>query len=181
MGKAKGATIINAVKALRLRKEEARKFLPERLHWYLRERILISTWYPEDDFLEILRALARIMPDPGMNLFEFMGRLSARTDLKGVYAHLIRHGDPAGTLHRTSIIWGLYHDTGKETVVDSGDNYVVTEIAGFDHPSRESCQTVLGWNAGLAALAGGKDVKALHGECVLDGANACRFEVTWTS
>jgi hypothetical protein len=179
MGKAKGSTIINAVKVLRLKKEEARKVLPGHLHWYLSERILISSWYPEEDFLEILRALSRVMPDPGMDPFEFMGRLSARTDLKGVYANLIRHGDPAGTLARTSIIWGLYHDTGKEEVVDAGPNHVVTEISGYAHASRESCGTVLGWNSELAAMAGGKNVRALHKECVLDGAKACRFEVTW--
>ncbi len=181
MGKAKGTAIIYAVKVLRSNKDAAQKALPEHLRWYLEERIMVSSWYPEEDFLEILRAVAKITPDTGMDPFEFMGRLSARADLRGVYAHLIRQGDPATTLRRTSVIWGLYHDTGKEEVVESGENRVVTQVSGFEHPSRESCRTVLGWNAELAAIAGGKDVKAVHGECVLDGANACRFEVTWTS
>jgi hypothetical protein len=163
-----------------MKKEEAKKFLPENLHWYLRERILVSSWYPEEDCLEILRALAKITPDPGMDVYEFMGRLSARADLGGVYAHLIRQGDPATTVRRTSIVWGLYHDTGKQEVVESGDDYVVTEISGYAHPSRESCGNVKGWNAALAEMAGGKNVQVTHKECVLDGAKACRFKVTWT-
>ena len=180
MAKAKGTALIHAVKTLRLKKDVAQTMLPKHLHWYLEDRIMVSSWYPEEDLLEILRALSKVLPDTGMDIYEFMGRVSARTDLGGMYAHLIRQGDPATTLRRTSIIWGLYHDTGKEEVIESGDGYVVTQIAGFEFPSRESCGCVKGWNAELAAMAGGKNVETLHKECVLDGASACRFEVRWT-
>ncbi len=183
MGKAKGTTMIQAVKVLRLKKDEARKVLPEHLHRYLDlERILASSWYPEEDYLAILRALAKVSPDPGMDIYEFMGLVWARIDLgrRGIYAHLIRRGDPATTLRRTSVVWGLYHDTGKEEVVESGDNYVVTEIFGYKHPSREVCSIVKGWNAELSTLAGGKEVRVDHERCVLAGASACRFKVTWT-
>ncbi len=179
MGKAKGTTVINAIKALRLKKDLARTVLPKHLHRYLEERIMVSSWYPEEDLFEILHALAKILPDPGMDTYEFMGRIVARTDLGGIHAHLIRLGDPATTLRRASFTWGLYHDTGKKDVVESGDDYVVTEIAGYEHPSRENCGTIKGWNHELAVMAGGKDVKVVHTECVLDGASACRFRVTW--
>lgn len=179
MGKAKGASLLPMIKYLRRNREAAASLLPEEMHRYLKERILISSWYPEEDFLAILRCLGKIIPDPGMDVYEFMGRISARVDLGGVYAHLVRQGDPAATLRRTAIIWGLYHDTGKEEVVEEGPDFVVTQIIGFESPSRESCGTVKGWNAELAAMAGGKDVTAAHRECVLDGAPACRFEVRW--
>ncbi len=181
MAKAKGTALINAVKALRALREEARRVLPEHLHWYLNQRILLSSWYPEEDFVQLLRALARLIPDTGMDPYEYMGRFVARVDLAGVYAHLIRKGDPVTTLRRTSVIWGLYHDTGKEEVVDAGENHIVTQISGFEHPSRESCGTVRGWNAELAVMAGAKNVKIVHSECVLDGASACRFEMSWSS
>jgi len=181
MGKAKGTTLINAVKALRMKKDLARTVLPEHLHRYLEERIMASSWYPEEDLFEILRALTKVLPDPGMDVYEFMGRLSARADLGGTYAHLIRQGDPATTLRRASISWDLYHDTGKEEVVESGDNYVVTEISGYAHPSREICLTGKGWIRELVTLAGGKEIRVVHEKCVLDGASACRFKVTWTS
>jgi hypothetical protein len=180
MGKAKGTTLINAVKVLRSDKDAARAALPEHLHKYLENRILPFSWYPEEDVLAILRALAKLIPNPEMDIYEFMGRTLARTDLEGVYAHLLHPGDPRSSLHETAIIWGLYHDTGREVVVDSGDNSVVTEISGYKHPSRETCRVVAGWNAELAVMAGGKNVKAVHKECVLDGAKACRFEVSWT-
>lgn len=154
--------------------------LPEHVHKYLEEGILAFALYPEEDVLAILRALAKVTPDPGMDIYEFMGRTLARTNLGGVYAHLLRPGDPGGSLRLTSIIWGLYHNTGREVVVESGDNSVVTEISGYDHPSRETCGVVVGWNAELAVMAGGKNVKAVHKECVLDGASTCRFEVIWT-
>ncbi len=180
MGKAKGTTLINAVKALRLKKDEARAALPERLHGYLEERILVSSWYPEEDLLAILRALAKVMPSPGMDIYEFMGRILARTDLGGVYALLLRKGDPAATLRRTAITWEHYHDTGKEVVVESGDNHAAIEISGYDSPSRETCGSVKGYIHEKVAMAGGKEIRVVHNKCVLDGVSACRFEVTWT-
>jgi hypothetical protein len=180
MGKTKGTSLIRAVKTLRANKDEARKVLPERLHGYLEERILVSSWYPEEDAWELLRALAKIMPDTGMDNYEFMGRILAHDDLRGIYASLLREGDPAATLRRTAVTWGHYHDTGKETVLDLGDDHVVLEITGYDHPSRESCSTVKGWIHGLVTMAGGKDIRVVHDKCVLDGASACRFETTWT-
>ena len=180
MGKIKGLAMINAIKVLRLKKDEVRKLLPERLHVYLEERVMPSSWYPEEDHWELLRALAKVLPDPGMDVYEYMGLISARADLGGVYAHLIREGDPATTLRRATFTWGLYHDTGKKEVVEFGDDYVVSEISGFENSSRESCSTVKGWNAELAKMAGGKNVEVVHSKCVLDGASACRFEVKWT-
>ena len=180
MGKIKGLAMINAIKVLRLKKDEVRKLLPEHLHVYLEERVMPSSWYPEEDHWELLRALAKVLPDPGMDVYEYMGLISARADLGGVYAHLIREGDPATTLRRATFTWGLYHDTGKKEVVEFGDDYVISEISGFENSSRESCSTVKGWNAELAKMAGGKNVEVVHTKCVLDGASACRFEVRWT-
>jgi hypothetical protein len=180
MGKAKGTTLVNAVKALRLKKEEARRFLPERLHGYLEGRVLVSSWYPEEDLLEILRALARVLPSPGIDIFEFMGRVSARTDLGGVYAPLLREGDPGGTLRRGVVVWRSYHDTGKHEVVEAREDFAAFTLSGFDHPSREICGTIVGWNHELVTLAGGKDARVVHTACVLDGAAECWFEVRWT-
>ena len=179
MGKVKGISLINAIKTLRSNKDAARKALPEHLHWYLDERIVISSWYPGEDQIEILRGLAKILPDPGMDIFEFMGRQAARADIRGVYAHLFREGDPAATLRKAAIIWQNYYDSGKEEVVEARDGYVAIELSGFENSARESCQRIKGYNYELAVMAGGKDVHVDHTRCVLDGAKACRFEVTW--
>jgi hypothetical protein len=181
LGNAKGTTLINAVKALRSDKNAARALLPEHLHKYLDEPILPFAWYPEEDVLAIVRAVAKVTPIPGVDIYDFMGRTLARTDLEGVYAHLLCPGDPERSLREAAIIWGVYHDTGKVVVVESGDNYVVTENSGHTYPSREICRIVAGWNAELAVMAGGKNVKVLHDECVLEGAKACRFKVSWTN
>ena len=179
MGRAKGTTLINAVKALRMKRNEALRLLPKHLHRYLEERILVSSWYPEEDLLEILRTLAKLLPAAGTDVFEFMGRVSARSDLGGVYASLLRQGDPATTLRRTAVTWKHYHDTGKEEVIESSDGHAVIEISGFDSPSREICSTVKGWIYELVELAGGKDIRVDHPQCVPEGASSCRFKATW--
>ena len=52
-----------------------------------------------------------------------MGRVSARTDLGGVYAALLREGDPGGTLRRGTVVWRSYHDTGKHEVVEAREDF----------------------------------------------------------
>ena len=52
MAKAKGTTLIGAVKALRSQKKRSRELLPGRLHHYLVEKISTASWYPEEDLLE---------------------------------------------------------------------------------------------------------------------------------
>ena len=60
MGKAKGMTLVGAVKYLRRHRAEACATLPKELQHYLDERIRSAAWYPERDMLELIRATARI-------------------------------------------------------------------------------------------------------------------------
>ena len=79
MGKVKGSILAKVVKALRAAGEEAREQVPENLRHYLEGRILSTTWHDEQDYLELISVLAELLPDPGMDVWEFMGRDSART------------------------------------------------------------------------------------------------------
>jgi len=177
----KGITILNAVKTLRLKKAESRALLPMDLHRYLEDRILVSSWYPEEDLLGLLRVLGKILPDPGIDIFEFMGLASARTDLSGVYSHMLRLGDPVGTLRHGSVLWRSHHDTGKLEVVVSSPERAVVQLSGFGFPSNEICRTIKGWIRELIRMAGGKDVSVADDQCVVRGDTACRFDAKWTA
>ena len=83
MARAKGASLLGAVKWLRHDREAALRALPARLHPYLDARIQVASWYPEEDLLELIRALARILPANGADVYEQMGRFSARDQLAG--------------------------------------------------------------------------------------------------
>ena len=69
MAKAKGSTFVGVVKYLRREGEAAKKVLPERLHHYLTDRISPATWYPEEDWLELVRAQSKLVRKPEGNVF----------------------------------------------------------------------------------------------------------------
>lgn len=179
MARVKGSSVLGAVKALRLKKDAARSHLDRSLHHYLEDRILISSWYPEEDLLGLLKALVRILPDPGMDIHEFMGLMSARVDLSGVYSNMLRPGDPARTLKRGSALWQSHHDTGRLEVRIASPEHAVVRLAGFALPSREICGTIKGWTRELITMAGGRDVVVMEDQCVVKGDPECRFEAGW--
>jgi hypothetical protein len=171
--------MINIVKYLRMRKEAAGPVLPERLRPYLDKRLLPSAWYPEEDHIELCRVLAKILPDPGMDVYEFIGESGARADLSGPYGHLIRPGDPAGTLQKGVAIWHTYHDTGLFRVVLDGPGAAHVELFDFGASTPDHCRLQRGWNRSLMRMAGAKDVEVEETRCVHRRNAFCRWEIRW--
>ena len=62
MANAKGTLVVQAVRALRSNPDRARELLPPSLHSYLSERILVTQWYPEEEYYKLVKAVAA-MPD----------------------------------------------------------------------------------------------------------------------
>src|SRR5215471_18415532 len=89
----KGSAIAGTVRFLRKYADEAQKILPAHLQRYLDgQRILPSSWYPEADQLELVRALAKLAPKvmPGVSgdVYSFVGQWVARKDLTCAYTSL---------------------------------------------------------------------------------------------
>jgi len=183
MGKIKGSGILLIVKALRANKHAAAEALPERLRPYLRERVMVSSWYPEEDYLELLKALKRAMGDDDPRAYEAMGSISARVDLSGLYKHHLFEGDPAKTLRRGIQVWPAYHDTGRMTLSLQADDgptrRAVLELVGYEMACQETCSVNSGWMHTPLSMAGATEVEVLHDQCAGKGADACRWEAKW--
>jgi hypothetical protein len=178
--KVKGTNMLSAVKALRVAREQARAALPPRLHHYLEERILVSSWYPEMDMMELLTALGRLMPPGGGDPFVFMGRSTAREHLAGVYRAHVRAGDVERTLRSGATLWRNYHDTGTLSVELDGERQAIVRLRDFAATSREFCRILTGYFTELVDQAGGKDVAVTKLDCSIDLAPDCRWRVSWT-
>ena len=71
--------------------------MPSRYHHYLDDRILVSSWYPEADQLELLRAVSFLLPgtpDPWMS-----GELKLSLEEPGRAVAVLR-GSPASSTAR---------------------------------------------------------------------------------
>lgn len=180
MAKAKGTTLISLVKLLRSQRERARAVLAPELHHYLEAgaRIHASSWYPESDLLALVRATLELLPGSRESNLEKMGAAVAREHMEGVYGHL--RTDSATSLVRRSVaLWGSQHDTGTFHVEMEAPGHATYAVRDYGLPSREMCAIFKAYFAEWLRASGWLGVAVIEQSCVLEGASACAWEVTW--
>jgi hypothetical protein len=178
VAKVKGTNLISAVKLLRRNREQARTALPPALHPYLEERVLPTSLYPEEDLVELIRAMAALLRGAGGDVFELMGRALVREHMEGVYEHLLK-GDRLTFARRVSTLWQTQHDTGRLVLVDEGAERARYELSDFGNPSREMCAVIRGYILEALAHSGFASVEVAKVGCVLDGRDRCTWACTW--
>lgn len=174
ISKTKGIAIIPIVKALRANPARAERTLPASLQHYLTDHVLASSWYPDEDWLGLLRALSTAIrreqaPDGPWVFFGRSAALrdladdqsqvpaAARTDTGGVYRQLATGAlDPVGLVRRTAKVWSLYHDTGTvEAVRDrQRSNVVIYRLVDYPLACREVFEINRGYLEEHGRLAG---------------------------
>lgn len=152
----------------------ARARVPEHLKHYLEETILISEWYPEDAYHELITILVDETPADavGGNVWRFFGQISAQRDIAGEQklvsqAARIRTAgvyrgyggeqlDIADVLLRSARLWRVYHDTGDMTCYRrSGNDFVVYhELVGFHFPHIGMAELMGAYTVEFARLLG---------------------------
>jgi hypothetical protein len=180
VGKIKGTVLITVIKFLRSRKEEGKKATPERLHHYLESRILAANWYPEDDYLELLRATASLFdPGPDIDAWEELGRFAARSYIDEAYQILIREGDAAGTLKNFGLLWELRHDTGKAEITSLLPGSALVKIRDYVLVDEELCRAIQGTILGMLQAARIEGIQITKGLCRARGDELCAWQIQW--
>jgi hypothetical protein len=175
VGKTKGTVVLKAIKVLRGRKDDAQKHLPKALHHYLEDRIVVASWYPEEDFYEILCACASLFPG-GDSAFEMLGAATARDHAEGMYADIMKR-DWAS---RVKIMWKTQHDSGDFSLVQQTENSATYELTGWSHSSPKYCRVVGGYFTELHRVAGAAAPSYQHPTCRSGGqSDRCVFVVRW--
>jgi hypothetical protein len=178
VAKVKGTNLIGAVKMLRKNRAHALAVLPPALHHYLAERVIVTEWYPEQDLILLLRAMAPLLADVPGDPFELIGRRAVRDHMGGVYARLLE-GDRLSLARRVSVMWQAQHDTGKLELVGNRPGKGRYELEGYAAPSREMCSTVTGYISESLVASGFANVRIDKVRCVLDGHKKCVWECQW--
>jgi hypothetical protein len=179
IARAKGSAVAGFVRFLRSNREKALALLKPELHRYLNERILLSSWYPEEDFLALLHAQARILDTPATKVYEVMGAVGARYDLTGVYKNLLRPNDPAATLANGAVVWRNYHDTGDILSRSLGPRRIFVEVRGYPFRDREFCRLNTGYFEEALKLSGAVSVACRHVNCTARGDDFCAWDARW--
>lgn len=175
MPNAKGTVVVEAVKTLLVRREQAEAALPPKLRRYLDEKIVLASWYPLEDYIELLRVMARVGAGGKISPCEQMGRDAAKSHMQGTYSRLSKSADRKAAMTLASSMY----DSGELRVVEREPGRAVMELVNFAIPSREVCETFTGYQAERMALLGFEDASVKHTRCRALGAPNCFWELTW--
>ena len=174
VAKTKGTVVLKAVKVLRSRKQESLAHLPKSLHHYLEDRIVVASWYPEDDFFQLLCATAALYPG-GDAAFEMLGAATAQDHFEGMYTDIVKR-DAAS---RARIMWKTQHDTGEMVLLEETPSSATYELRDWTPASPRYCRVVGGYYTELHRLDGAAAPSYTHPVCRSSGAPHCRFVVSW--
>jgi hypothetical protein len=177
MGKAKGTAVVDIVKYLRKHREDALRVLPPALHPYLSERITLSSWYPEEDMLGLIRAMLRLVPGREEATLTWMGTATARSHQKGVYSHLLKEG--ASSAAASSALWSSQHDTGRLSLLREARGALRIDLVDYALPSREMCAIIGAYMAETLRIGGVEDVSTEELSCRVEGHERCSWRFTW--
>jgi predicted hydrocarbon binding protein len=172
---AKGAVIIGLVKFLRKNRDRALDILPAPQQRYLDEDIRLSSWYPEGDFVELIRACAKLIPLDYDAAVQSMGLAGARAHAE-VYGDLLRSVKSNSSVFA---LWSAQHDTGELRGIWESPTTTRIELVDFAAPSREVCLLAMGYLRGGFQLNGFEDVSIEKRSCAADGAERCVWRATW--
>jgi hypothetical protein len=178
MPNVKGSNVVSAVKMLRANRERALALLAPKYHRYLNERVVVASWYPEADQLELLRVVASMLPptpDPWMT----MGRIAARGDLSTLYSYMVKPGEMKGTLRAATALWQTFHDTGELKITLEAPGRALATVRDYAASCREMCRVVGGYVTEVAVAAGANEVSTAKSGCVHEGAPLCSWRMTW--
>lgn len=176
----KGSNILPIVKAMRKMGTFARDALPARLHRYLDERILVSSWYPEADALLLMKSFVKVTPQLGADPWPLLGRLSANGHAMETYKHLLVSRDVDSVVRQAHVLWQSYHDTGRITVKHLGDCHYSLELSEFEALTDEWCDLLVGYHAGIVEAVGGHSAKCCVTERDVPNKRVC-WELRWSA
>jgi hypothetical protein len=176
MGRAKGIALLEPVKFLRGRRDDARELLDPSLHSYLDEQVVTSMWYPEADFRALIGAVSQLLPGPPDRALMMIGERGARTQTQ-VYGDLMRG---VASSSRTFALWSTQHDTGEMRSFMEAPNRVRLELVNFEDTSRELCLLLNGYLSGTLTINGITDASVQKLACRLWGDEVCAWRGPWT-
>lgn len=174
MAKTRGTAILQLVKMLRSQREAAERILDPALHHYLSDEISRVNWYPEEEYLALITAAVRLIPDSKIDVWEAFGRAAANHDLTTVYRGMVvRNRGLLEALKSMKDIFHLYHDTGH--MVISGDEQRATaDLLDYASVSAGHCRFLDGYLREHLKISLGRELDVREIACTAGGAAQCR-------
>jgi hypothetical protein len=126
--------------------------------------IMSSQWYPFEYYVELNRALVKVLGRGQEDILCDVGYYSADVSLNGIYKTFFRVGTPGFIIKAATKAWGQYFQNGDLKVDVHTSRSLTMNFTGIELLSREHFISTAGWVKKVLELSGAKTVKALIGK-----------------
>ncbi len=138
-----------------------------------------ATWYPFDEFIELITTIDRLFGKGDLELVRELARHGADANLTTIYRLFYKVGTTHWILGRAVRLWGAHYDSGTLEVMTRGPKTAVLKIRDFATPHEVHCRSVMGWAERSIELSGGKNVVSKQTKCRMRGDDCCQLESSW--
>jgi predicted hydrocarbon binding protein len=153
--------------------------LPEDHQKLLRGIIVNSVWYPFEINKNLDQAIVDLLGGGSTEVFEEMGRVSARENLSGVHRLMLEPNDPEAFMKKAQAIYSFYYNSGYRTYETRSPTSGILTTYEAETYSANDCLTVIGWYKEAMEMCGASEVTMVETTCRAKGGDVCRYEVAW--
>ncbi len=177
----KGTNIIELVKMAKVgRKTGQITDLPDRIESFLSQRVLLSEWYPLEDFWELLRVVHEQLLAGDDTAAIRLGEMGAHVAHDGIYKAFIKPGDAGRTLEALDRIWPRLFNFGELRAELQGANGIRYTFTGYGDMPRLHGLVLLGWVRATIAIAGATHKESSIIVAPWESGDDCVIEATWS-
>lgn len=141
--------------------------------------VLPFTWIDYGTFLNIQLTADRVIGRGDFELLKQLNYFSARHDVHGVYKFIVSLLSPKTAFQALSKLLTQFYDKGKlhlENVTSTSVSIIIEDAPDIPlHHDIEQGAYV----EEIVRMAGAKDIRFTHTQCMARGDPLCRWEVTW--
>ncbi len=92
---------------------------------------------------------------------------------------LLLFNNPTIVAHAVPRVYQFYFDTGRAIMLSSKKKSVQFTIEQGRVYGEGLCRGTIGWGLKALTMAGAKNIRVNHNECIHKGRSACVFKVAW--
>jgi hypothetical protein len=138
-----------------------------------------SEWYPLQTIVDVDLSIVAAFFKGDFSAAAQMGFYDMDRAVKVVYRLMFRFLGPEVLISKQAALWGRMLDQGALEIGESKPGSMQIRIVGLNPLHEVRCHSFSGAFSGALAAAGRKNVTTRHLECVLKGAPACLYQVTY--
>lgn len=142
-------------------------------------RLVAVAWVDFELGKRFDEAIVKRLGGGSARFFERLGEASAEVNLGTLHNAFLAPGDPQAFLAKAPQIYRLYYDVGWREYEATGEREGVLITHEAETFSNTDCLTVIGWYRKALELCGARNVRIIEEECRANGADVCRYRVSW--